>query len=109
MTFLIDVVAEYLGRTLVWLTVESAVALVAAVAVIALLESRGRGVERTATVVIAIIGALVAASLVDRFDLPVALNLDVWRTPVPIIWSFGGAALAAVIAELWPRREAAAS
>jgi len=109
MTFLFDVVAEYLGRTLVWLAAEAVVAFLAAAAVVALLTTLDRPVDRKPVALASVIGALVAASVVDRFELPVAFGLDVWRTPVPVIWSFAGAAVAALVWALWPRREAASS
>ncbi len=109
MTFVLDAVAEYLGRTVVWLAAETAVALIGAVSVVTILRGLDRTAEWKPIAIAAVVGALIAASLVDRFDLPAALSIDIWRNPVPIVWSLGGALVAATIWALWPRREAATS
>ena len=49
-------------------------------------------------------GAALTASLVHRFDIPSPMRIEVWRRDLPLIWSAGGATLAAAAAVLLPVR-----
>ena len=101
MTFLVDIVLESLGRTLSWLAAETLIALVGAAAVIAVAGTAGHLLDRRTVVAAAIAGALVAASLVDRFDLPAAFRVEIWRLGVPVVWSLAGSVVGAAALAGW--------
>ena len=93
----LQLVLEYLGRSAAWLAVMIAFGVAAAL----LVAPAARRPWRLAwpwLVVAGLGGALLGASLADRFGLPEALAFRVWRRAVPLAWSAGGALLAAAIA-----------
>ena len=93
----LQLVLEFLGRSVVWLAVLAAVGAAAA----CLVTGLARRPLRTAwplLVVAGILGAVLGASLADRFGLPDAPALRVWRRTVPLAWSAGGAVLGAAAA-----------
>jgi hypothetical protein len=94
-SFLTDLIFEYLGRTLTWLAAEAALAAVGLALVFPLLRLAGRVTGVRSLLWAAFGGALLAASLVARFDWPVVIDLTVWRRSAPVIWSVAGAALVA--------------
>ncbi|MBN2112635.1 MAG: hypothetical protein JW785_00750 [Acidimicrobiia bacterium] len=99
----LQLVLEFLGRSAAWLAVMAALGAAAALAV----NQLARRPLRRAwphLVMAAWAGAVLGASLADRFGLPEALEFAVWRRTVPLAWSVGGALLAAIGAELWRRR-----
>lgn len=101
----LQLVLEFLGRSAVWLAVLAAMGAAAA----CLVTGLARRPLRTAwplLVVAGILGAVLGASLADRFGLPDAPALRVWRRTVPLAWAAGGALLGAAAA-LLSRRPAA--
>jgi hypothetical protein len=81
----------------VWLAVMSAFGAAAAL----LVTVAARRPLRTAWPWIAtagFIGAVMGASLADRFGWPQPLVFRVWRREVPLVWAAGGALLGAVAA-----------
>jgi hypothetical protein len=97
-TFLVDVVFEFVGRTVVWLGAVALLAAVGLAVVLPLLRWSGRAAPITTLAWAALGGALLGASLVYRFELPAALDVEIWQRSVPVVWSIGGAA---VVAAVW--------
>jgi|GEM_PF-1580761 len=99
----LQLVLEFLGRSAVWLGVMAALGGAAALAVNQLAR---RPLRRAwpCLVIAGWVGAVLGASLADRFGLPEAIAFAVWRRTVPLAWSLGGALLGAAAAELWRRR-----
>lgn len=93
-------VLEFLGRSAAWLVV--VLALAAAAALVVTLAAR-RSVRSwwPAPFWAAVVGALLGASLADRFNLPEPLTLSIWRRSLPLAWAVGGALLGAVVAIAW--------
>lgn len=92
----LQLVLEFLGRSLVWLAVMAAFGAVAALVVTA----AARRPLRTAwpwTLLAGLVGAVLGASLADRFGWPEQLVLRVWRREVPLAWAAGGALLGAAV------------
>ncbi|MFH1331464.1 MAG: hypothetical protein ABIJ48_12570 [Actinomycetota bacterium] len=95
----LQLVLEFLGRSAVWLAVMAAMGTAAAL----LVTSLARRPLRAAWPLLAaagIVGAVLGASLADRFGLPEGLAFLVWRRTVPLAWSAGGA-LAGAVAAWW--------
>lgn len=93
----LQLVLEFLGRSLVWLGVMAAFGAAAALVITA----AARRPLRTAwpvTALAGVAGAVMGASLADRFGLPEALVFRVWRREVPLAWAAGGALLGAAAA-----------
>jgi hypothetical protein len=102
----LQLVLEFLGRSLVWLAVMAAFGTVAALAVTA----AARRPLRSAWPVTALgglVGAVMGASLADRFGWPEPLVWRVWRREVPLAWAVGGALLGAAAAWAIDRLRAA--
>lgn len=93
----LQLVLEFLGRTAVWLAVMAALGSAAALAVTALARRRLRSAW-PALFLAGLAGAVLGASLADRFGLPEALDWRVWRRTIPLAWSAGGALLGAAAA-----------
>jgi uncharacterized protein len=87
---------EFLGRSLVWLAAICALGVAAACLVTAATRRPWRTVW-PAMVLAAVVGALLGASLMDRFAWPEAVHWRIWRRSVPLTWSAGGALLGAVL------------
>jgi hypothetical protein len=104
----LQLVLEFLGRAAAWLGVLTALGAAAGL-LVALASRRRWRSARPLLVVCGILGAIAGASLADRFGLPEALDLRVWRRSVPLAWSAGGALLGAAAAAAgarWRRRAA---
>jgi hypothetical protein len=93
----LQLVLEFLGRAAVWLAVMAALGAVAGL-LVALAARRPLRSAWPLLVVCGILGAIAGASLADRFGLPEALDLRVWRRSVPLAWSVGGALFGAAAA-----------
>jgi hypothetical protein len=86
----LQLVLEFLGRSVAWLAVMAAFG--AAAALIVALAARWPWRSAWPRLVLAgLVGAVLGASLADRFGLPEALVFGVWRRAVPLAWSAGGA------------------
>jgi hypothetical protein len=93
----LQLVLEFLGRSVTWLAVM--VAFGAAAALIVALAARWPWRSAWPRLVLAgLLGAVLGASLADRFGLPEALAFAVWRRVVPLAWSAGGALCGAAAA-----------
>ncbi len=107
MWFPLRQVLEFLGRSTLWLVILAALAIAVGVGVAAI-----KGSERKATwkplSVGALAGAVLAASLVYRFDLP-AFHLGVWNRPLPPVWTVGGAVAGALVTLVALRRRPSAN
>lgn len=93
----LQLVLEFLGRSLVWLAVMAGFGAAAAL----LITAAGRRPLKTAwpaTALAALAGAVMGASLADRFGWPEPLVFRVWRREVPLVWAAGGALLGAAAA-----------
>jgi hypothetical protein len=97
MTFLFELVVEFLGRTAAWLAAELLVAGVGLAVVILVLRAAGRDLPLSTGIWVAATGAILGASLAHRFDLPMALEFVVWRRSVPVVWSLAAATAAAAV------------
>ena len=93
----LQLVLEYLGRSAAWLAMMLAFG-VAAALLVALAARRPRLSAWPWLIMAGLGGALLGASLADRFGLPEALVFRVWRRAVPLAWSAGGALLGAALA-----------
>ena len=86
----LQLVLEFLGRSLVWLAVMAAFGAVAALVTTVV----ARRPWRTAwpwLVTAGLTGAVLGASLAHRFGWPEALVFRLWRRDVPLAWAAGGA------------------
>jgi hypothetical protein len=93
----LQLVLEFLGRSVTWLAVMTAFG--AAAALIVALAARWPWRSAWPRLVLAgLVGAVLGASLADRFGLPEALVFGVWRRAVPLAWSAGGALCGAAVA-----------
>ncbi len=104
MTFLLDVIVDFLARTAAWLAAEAVLAAAVAGLAAGILRLAGRPVRIRVLGAAALAGALIGASLAHRFDLPGPLLIDIWRHPLDVIWSLGGAAAAVAAWTLWTTR-----
>jgi len=102
----LQLVLEFLGRSAAWLGMMAALGTAAALAV-NLLARRPLRRAWPHLLIAGWAGAVLGASLADRFGLPEALEFAVWRRTVPLAWSVGGALLAVTAVELWRRRRPA--
>jgi hypothetical protein len=93
----LQLVLEFLGRSLVWLAVMAAFGAVAALVVTAAARRPLRSAW-PATALGGLVGAVMGASLADRFGWPEPLVWRVWRREVPLAWAAGGALLGAAAA-----------
>jgi uncharacterized membrane protein YeaQ/YmgE (transglycosylase-associated protein family) len=92
----LDLVAEFLGRSVTWLAVMAGIGGTAGLLVsTGARRLRSSGTRRRLCVA-GIVGAILGASIMTRFSLPDALIFEVWRRRVPLAWSAGGALLVAV-------------
>jgi low affinity Fe/Cu permease len=96
----LQLVLEYVGRSAAFLGVMAGFAVVAASA-LTLARRRPWRSAWPGPVTAALLGALLAASLVARFDLPEAFTFRVWCRAVPLVWSAGGALLGASSTWAW--------
>jgi hypothetical protein len=96
-------VLEFLGRSAAWLAALTALGLLAAL-LLALVLRRPLRSAWPGLIAGGIIGGLLGASLADRFSLPEGFTFEIWRRPIPLAWSAGGALLGAAAAVLWSRR-----
>lgn len=90
----LQLVLEFLGRSLVWLAVMAAFGAVAA-SVVTTAARRPLSTAWPWTALAGLVGAVMGASLADRFGWPEPLMLRVWRREVPLAWAAGGAVLGA--------------
>jgi hypothetical protein len=90
-------VLEFLGRSAAWLAVMAAFG-VAAAWLVTLAARRPWRSAWPGIIMAGLLGALLGASLADRFGLPEPLVFAVWRRAVPLAWSAGGALLSAALA-----------
>lgn len=97
MTFLIELVGEFIGRTVVWAAVETALAAAGWGAALLVLRTVRWRMPLPATAWAAVIGTLLAASLVYRFDLPVGYEIHIWRRSIAVVWSLGGGLAGALL------------
>lgn len=95
-------VLEFLGRSVTWLAVVAALALAAA-ALVTFLSRRPLRSAWLRPFWGAVLGALLGASLADRFGLPEPLVFLIWRRDLPLAWTVGGALLGAAVALWWHR------
>jgi hypothetical protein len=93
----LQLVLEFLGRSVTWLAVMAALGAAAAL-IVALAARRPWRSAWPGLVLAGLLGAVLGASLANRFGLPEALVFGVWRRDVPLAWSAGGALLAAAVA-----------
>ena len=96
----LQLVLEYIGRSVAYLGVMAGFAIAAAFAV-TLAARRPWRSAWPGPMTAALLGALLAASLVDRFSLPEACTFRVWCRAVPLLWSAGGALLGAAAVWAW--------
>jgi hypothetical protein len=87
----LDLIAEFLGRGATWLAVMTGIGGTAGL----LVSTGGRRLRssdgRWRLFVAGVVGAILGASIMNRFSLPEALAFEVWRRQVPLAWSAGGA------------------
>jgi hypothetical protein len=88
-------VLEFLGRSAAWLAAVTALAILVGLGLAAFVGSRQESTWKPSSVG-AFAGAVLAASLVYRFDLP-SFGLEVWHRPLPPIWTAGGAVVGALV------------
>lgn len=93
----LQLVLEFLGRSAAWLAVMAGLGAAAALLVTGATRRPLRGAWPW-LVLAGLVGAVLGASLADRFGLPEALAFRVWRRTVPLAWSAGGALLGALAA-----------
>lgn len=105
MTFPLELVLEFLGRAAAWLGAVALLAVAVTAAAYWAARAGGRARSRRRIALWAVLGALLAASLVDRFGVPNAWKLEVWRRDLPVVWSAAGAILGAAAAVLLPTRD----
>ncbi|MCU0280378.1 MAG: hypothetical protein MUE66_00780, partial [Acidimicrobiia bacterium] len=101
---------EFLGRSLVWLAVMAVFGAAAALVITAAARRPLRTAWPT-TALAGLAGAVMGASLADRFGLPEALVFRVWRREVPLACAAGGALLGAATAwglARWRRQQRSA-
>ena len=95
----LQLVLEFLGRSVTWLAVMAAFG--AAAALLVTVAARRPARRAWPVLVLAgLIGAVAGASLAHRFGLPEACTFRIWRRSVPVAWSTGGALLGAAAAAL---------
>lgn len=90
----LQLVLEFLGRSLVWLAVMAGFGAAAALMITAAARRPLRTAWPTAALA-GLAGAVVGASVSDRFGWPEPLVFRVWRREVPLAWVAGGALLGA--------------
>ena len=93
----LQLVLEFLGRSLVWLAVMAAFGAAAALVITAAARRPLRTAWPT-TALAGLAGAVMGASLADRFGWPEPFVFRVWRREVPLAWAAGGALLGAAAA-----------
>lgn len=99
----LQLVLEYLGRAAAWLGVMAGMGALAAL-LLALAFHRPFRSAWPRLVAGGVIGALLGASLADRFGLPEPFTFPVWCRAVPLAWSAGGALAGALAVALGRRR-----
>ena len=90
----LQLLLEFLGRSLTWLAVMAALGAAAAL-IVAAAARQARRSAWPGLVFAGVLGAVLGASVAARFGLPEALVFAVWRRAVPLAWSAGGALLGA--------------
>jgi hypothetical protein len=99
-----ELALEFLGRAAAWLGAVIVLAAAVTAAAWSLARAAGRDRSWRRTTLWAVLGALLAASLVDRFGVPNAWRLEIWKRDLPVVWAAAGAALGAAGAVLLPLR-----
>jgi len=92
-------VLEFLGRSAAWLAVLAAMGALAGL-LAALISRRPLRSAWPYLMTAGVLGGLLGASLADRFSVPEGFTFEIWRRPVPLAWSAGGALLGAAATAL---------
>ena len=104
MSLPLELVLEFLGRSAAWLGAVALVSAALAAAAVMIARVAGRAPSWRRAGLWALLGALLSASLIDRFEVPTALQIEVWRRDLAVVWAVAGAALGAGAAVLLPAR-----